>query len=357
MRKIKKTRGSVSNWTHPFQRAGAWAIPFGSGEMKFVRATAIAVLAAVSVHLLSAGGAAALDYPTRPVRIVAANAAGTTVDFLARLMGQWLSERLGQQFLVENRPGAGGNLGTEAVVRALPDGYTLLLVTTSNMINASLYDKLSYNFIRDIAPVASIGRGVLVMEINPAVPPQTVPEFIAYAKSHPGRINMASGGNGTSPHMSGELFKMMAGIDMVHVPYRGAAQAITDLIAGQVQVMFDTTAVSLGYIRAGKLRALAVTTAERSEALPGIPTVGEFVPGYEASALNGIGAPQGTPQEIIDRLNREINAGLRDPKLQARLSDLGVMLLAGSPDDFRTLIAAETAKWAKVVKFTGAKAD
>jgi tripartite-type tricarboxylate transporter receptor subunit TctC len=325
--------------------------------VKLVRATAIAFYLALFASALPGGCADALDYPSRPVRIVAANAAGTTVDFLARLIGQWLSERLGQQFLVENRPGAGGNIGTEAVVRAAPDGYTLLLVTTSNMINATLYEKLNYNFIRDIAPVASIGRGVLVMEVNPSVPAETVPQFIAYAKANPGRINMASGGNGTSPHVSGELFKMMAGVDMVHVPYRGAAQAITDLIGGQVQVMFDTTAVSLGYIRAGKLRALAVTTAERSRALPGVPTVGEFVPGYEASALNGIGAPKGTPQDIIDLLNREINAGLADARIQARLTDLGVMLLAGSPADFAGLIAAETAKWAKVVKFTGAKAE
>jgi tripartite-type tricarboxylate transporter receptor subunit TctC len=299
----------------------------------------------------------ALDYPVRPVRIIAANAPGTTVDFLARLVAQWLSERLGQQFLVENRPGAGGNIGTEAVVRAPPDGYTLLLVTTSNMINATLYEHLNYNFMRDISPVASIGRGVLVMEVNPGLPVATVPQFIAYAKANPGRINMASGGNGTSPHMSGELFKMMAGINMVHVPYRGAAQALSDLIAGQVQVMFDTTAASIGPIRAGRLRALAVTTAQRSPALPGVPTVGEFVPGYEASALNGIGAPRDTPPEIIDLLNRAINAGLADAKIRARLDDFGLMVLAGSPTDFARLIADETAKWGRVVKFTGAKAD
>jgi tripartite-type tricarboxylate transporter receptor subunit TctC len=299
----------------------------------------------------------ALDYPTRPIRLIAGNAAGSTVDFLARLMAHWLADRLGQQVLVENRPGAGGNIGTEAVVRSPADGYTLLLVTTSNMINASLYDKLSYNFMRDIAPVASIGRGTLVMEVNPAVPAQTVPQFIAYAKANPGRINMASGGNGTSPHVSGELFKMMAGIAMVHVPYRGVSQAITDLIGGQVQVMFDTTAASIGYIRAGQLRALAVTTAVRSRALPGIPTVAEFVPGYEASALNGIGAPRGTPAEIVERLNREINDGLADAGMQARFDDLGIVALTGAPTDFATLIAAETDKWARVVKFTGAKAE
>ena len=304
-----------------------------------------------------ASAACALDYPTRPIRLIAGNAAGSTVDFLARLMAQWLSDRLGQQVLVENRPGAGGNIGTEAVVRSPPDGYTLLLVTTSNMINASLYERLGYNFIRDIAPVASIGRGTLVMEVNPAVPARTVPQFIAYAKANPGRINMASGGNGTSPHVSGELFKMMAGIDMVHVPYRGVAESITDVIGVQVQVMFDTTAASIGYIRAGQLRPLAVTTAVPSPALPGIPTIGEFVPGYEASALNGIGAPRDTPAEIVTLLNREINAGLSDPKIQARLADLGVIVLAGSPGDFAGLIVEETAKWAKVVRFIGAKAE
>jgi tripartite-type tricarboxylate transporter receptor subunit TctC len=320
------------------------------------RCVAVAVLAAAGLAP-AVGGAAAFDYPVRPVRLIAANSAGSTVDFLARLMAHWLSERLGQQFLVEDRPGAGGNIGTEAVVRAPPDGYTLLLVTTSNMINASLYDKLTYNFIRDIAPVASIGRGTLVMEVNPAVPAQTVPQFIAYAKANPGRINMASGGNGTSTHVSGELFKMMAGVAMVHVPYRGASQAITDLIGGQVQVMFDTTAASIGYVRAGALRALAVTTAVRSKTLPGIPTVDESVPGYEASALNGIGAPRGTPAQIVDLLNREINAGLADPAMQARFDDLGIIVLKGSPADFAGLIAAETAKWAQVVKFTGARAE
>jgi tripartite-type tricarboxylate transporter receptor subunit TctC len=318
--------------------------------------SAVAIMCA-AISLSTASSAAALDYPARPVRVIAANAAGSTVDFLARLMAQWLSERLGQQFLVENRSGAGGNIGTESVVRAPPDGYTLLLVTTSNMINASLYERLNYNFIRDIAPVAAIGRGTLVMEVNPAVPAQSVAQFIAYAKANPGRINMASGGNGTSTHVSGELFKMMAGVNMVHVPYRGVSQAITDLIGGQVQVMFDTTAASIGYIRAGQLRPLAVTTAVRSPALPGIPTVAEFVPGYEASALNGIGAPRGTPAEIVDLLNREINAGLADPKLQARFDDLGVMVLKGSPADFAMLIAAETDKWAKVVRFIGARAE
>jgi tripartite-type tricarboxylate transporter receptor subunit TctC len=307
--------------------------------------------------LFAATGTSALEYPTRPVRIVAANAAGSTVDFLARLMAQWLSQRLGQQFMVEDRPGAGGNIGTESVVRATPDGYTLLLVTTSNMINATLYERLSYNFIRDIAPIATIGRGTLVMEVNPSLPVKTVPEFIAYAKANPGRINMASGGNGTSPHVSGELFKMMAGVDMVHVPYRGVAQAITDLIGGQVQVMFDTTAASIGYIRTGQLRPLGVTSVVRLQALLGVPAIAEFVPGYEASALNGIGAPVGTPAEIIDLLNREINAGLADVTIRARLDDLGIIVLAGSPTDFVKLIAAETAKWSKVIKSTGIRAE
>jgi tripartite-type tricarboxylate transporter receptor subunit TctC len=325
---------------------------------KLKRAMALALAGIVASGLLPVrNGAAALDYPVRPVRLIAGNAAGSTVDFLARLMAQWLSERLGQQFLVENRAGAGGNIGAEAVVRAAPDGYTLLLITTSNMINATLYDRLNYNFIRDIAPVASIGRGTLVMEVNPAVPAQTVPQFIAYAKANPGRINMASGGTGTSPHVSGELFKMMVGVNMVHVPYRGVSQAITDLIGGQVQVMFDTTAASIGFIRAGQLRALAVTTALPSQALPGVPTVGEFVPGYEASALNGIGVPRGTPAEIVDLLNREINAGLADARIQERLTDLGIFVLAGSPAEFATLIAEETAKWARVVRFIGAKAE
>jgi tripartite-type tricarboxylate transporter receptor subunit TctC len=319
----------------------------------FTSGLAVALMGLV----FAAAGTSALEYPTRPVRIVAANAAGSTVDFLARLMAQWLSQRLGQQFMVENRPGAGGNIGTESVVRATPDGYTLLLVTTSNMINATLYERLSYNFIRDIAPIATIGRGTLVMEVNPSLPVKTVPEFIAYAKANPGRINMASGGNGTSPHVSGELFKMMAGVDMVHVPYRGVAQAITDLIGGQVQVMFDTTAASIGYIRTGQLRPLGVTSAMRLQALLGVPTIAEFVPGYEASALNGIGAPVGTPPEIIDLLNREINAGLADVTIRGRLDDLGIIVLAGSPTDFVKLIAAETAKWANVVKSTGVRAQ
>jgi tripartite-type tricarboxylate transporter receptor subunit TctC len=317
------------------------------------------------LHL--AAGAAALPavscfawaqaYPSRPVRVVVPFAAGGPGDILARLIGQWLSERFGQPFVIENRPGGGSNIGTEAVVRAPGDGYSLLLASGANAINAALYEKLNFNFIRDIAPVASIIRTPLVMVVNPSVPAKTVPEFIAYAKANPGKINMASGGTGTGTHIAGELFKMMAGVDMVHVPYRGGGPALTDLLGGQMQVYFPTTVTSIEYIRAGRLRALAVTTATRSDALPDLPTVSEFVPGYEASFCTGIGAPRNTPAEIIDKLNMEINAGLADPKLKARLTDLGGTVLALSPAEFGKLIADETDKWAKVVKFAGIKAE
>ena len=317
------------------------------------------------LHL--AAGAAALpvvsrvanaqSYPTRPVRLIVPFAAGGGTDITARVMGQWLSERLGQQFVIDNRPGGGTNIGTEAVVRAPADGYTLLLAGSPAAINATLYDKLNYNFIRDIAPVAGIIRQPFVMAVHPSVPAKTVPEFIAYAKANPGRINMASAGTGAGSHVTGELFKMMAGVDMVHVPYRGAGPALTDLIAGQVQVHFATTVASIEYIRAGRLRALAVTTATRSDALPGIPTVDEFVPGYEASSWYGVGAPKVTPAEIVEKLNKAINAGLADPKIKARLADLGGDVLALSPADFGKLIAEETEKWGTVVKFTGIKAD
>jgi tripartite-type tricarboxylate transporter receptor subunit TctC len=317
------------------------------------------------LHL--AAGAAALPvvsrfawgqaYPTRPVRMVAPFAAGGPADILARLIGQWLAERLGQPFVIENRPGAAGNIGTEAVVKSPPDGYTLLLAGTPNTINATLYDKLNFNFIRDIAPVAGIVRFPLVMAVHPSVPAKTVPEFIAHAKANPGKINMASGGIGATPHVAGELFQMMTGVRMIHVPYRGAAPALTDLLAGQVQVYFANTVASIEYIRAGKLRPLGVTTATRSEALPDIPTVGEFVPGYEASGWSGIGSPKNTPSQIIDKLNKEINAGLADPNMKVRLADLGGTVLAGSPADFGKLIAEETEKWGKVVKFTGIKAE
>ena len=275
----------------------------------------------------------------------------------ARLMGQWLSERLGQTFVIESRPGAATNIATEAVVHAPPDGYTLLLVAPANAINATLYEKLNYNFIHDIAPVAGLIRFPNVMEVNPSVPAKTVPEFIAYAKANPGKLNMASSGNGSTIHVSGELFKMMTGISMIHVPYRGGAPALTDMISGQVQVMFDNVPTSIEFIRAGKLRPLAVTTAQRSEVLPDLPTVADFVPGYEASAWYGFGAPKGTPAEIIDKLNREINAILADPKTKSRFAELGASLIAGSPADFGMLVAEETDKWGKVVSFSGAKPD
>ena len=301
--------------------------------------------------------ATAQTYPTRPVRLIIGYPPGGSADITARLLGQWLSERLGQPFVIESRPGASTNIATEAVVRAPPDGYTLLLVAPANAINATLYEKLNFNFISDIAPVAGIIRFPNVMVVNPLVPAQAVPEFIAYAKANPGRLNMASSGNGSTIHVSGELFKMMTGVNMVHVPYRGGAPALTDMISGQVQVMFDNVPTSIEFIRAGKLRALAVTTATRSEVLPDLPTVADFVPGYEASAWYGVGVPKGTPEDIIDKLNKEINAILAEPKAKARLADLGASLLAGSPADFGKLVADETEKWGKVVKFSGAKPD
>ncbi len=317
-------------------------------------------LGVLGLALAAAAGvpqARALDYPTRPVHLIVGYPAGGTTDILARLVGQYLSERLGQQFIIDNRSGAGNNIGTEAVVGAAPDGYTLLLVNPANAINATLYEKLPFNFIRDIVPVAGIMRVPNVMEVNPAVPAKTVAEFIAYAKANPGKVNMASSGNGTSIHVSGELFKMMAHVDMLHVPYRGSAPALTDLMGGQVQVLFDNMPSSIEYLKAGKLRPLAVTTAARSDALPGVPTVAETVPGYEASAWFGLGVPKGTPAEIVDKLNAAVNAGLADPKLKARLTDLGGSMLAGTPADFGKVIVEETEKWAKVVKFSGAKPE
>ena len=314
-------------------------------------ATAAAALPSVSRI------ATAQTYPTRPVRLIIGYPPGGSADITARLLGQWLSERLGQPFVIESRPGASTNIATEAVVRAPPDGYTLLLVAPANAINATLYEKLNFNFISDIAPVAGIIRFPNVMVVNPSVPAKTVPEFIAYAKANPGRLNMASSGNGSTIHVSGELFKMMTGVNMIHVPYRGGAPALTDMISGQVQVMFDNVPTSIEFIRAGKLRALAVTTATRSEVLPDLPTVADFVPGYEASAWYGVGVPKGTPDDIIDKLNKEINAILAEPKAKARLADLGASLLAGSSADFGKLVADETEKWGKVVKFSGAKPD
>jgi tripartite-type tricarboxylate transporter receptor subunit TctC len=301
--------------------------------------------------------ATAQTYPTRPVRFIIGYPAGGSADLTARLLGQWLSERLGQPFVIESRPGAGTNIATEAVVNAPPDGYTLLLVAPANAINATLYEKLNHNFMRDIAPVAGLIRFPNVIVVNPSVPAKTVPELIAYARANPGKLNMASSGNGSTIHVSGELFKMMTGVNMVHVPYRGGAPALTDMISGQVQVMFDNVPTSIEFIRAGKLRALAVTTATRSEVLPDLPTVADFVPGYEASAWYGVGVPKGTPDDVIDKLNKEINAILADPKAKARLADLGASLLAGSPADFGKLVADETEKWGKVVKFSGAKPD
>ncbi len=301
--------------------------------------------------------ARAQTYPVRPVQLTVYFAAGGGNDIIARLMGQWLSERLGQQFVILNRPGGGGNIGTEAVVRAEPDGYTLLFISTPNATNATLYDKLGFNFIRDIAPVACISREPNVMVINPAVPVKSVPEFIAYAKANPGKINYASAGIGTSQHMAGELFKMMTGINMVHIPHRGSAPALTSVLGNQVQMMFVSMPSVLEYIRSDQLRALAVTSAKRSELLPELATVGEFVPGFEAGPFYGLGAPKNTPPEIVKRLNTAINAGLADPKLRARLTDLGCTPMPGSPAEFGTLIADETEKWAKVIKFANIKPE
>jgi tripartite-type tricarboxylate transporter receptor subunit TctC len=296
-------------------------------------------------------------YPTRPVRLLVGYAAGGPADTIARLMAQWLSERLGQQVVIENRVGAASNIATEAVVRSSPDGYTLLWVTISNAVNATLYDKLSFDLNRDIVPIASITRSPGVMEVNPSFPAKTVPEFIAYAKANPREINMASAGPGSAPHLYAELFKMMTGVDVVQVHYRGSGPALPHLIGGQVQAMFDAVASSIGYIRAGKLRPLAVTTATRLEALPDIPTVGDFVPGYEASGWYGIGAPKNTPAEIVDRLNTEINAALADPKMKARFADLGGTVLPGSPADFGKLLADEKEKWGKVIRTANIKAE
>jgi tripartite-type tricarboxylate transporter receptor subunit TctC len=325
--------------------------------MKLPRRKFLHVAAAAAALSAVSRSAWAQTYPARPVRIIVATGPAGAPDILARLVGQWLSERLGQQFVTENRPGGGNNIGTEAVVRAPPDGYTLLLVDPSASINATLYDKLNFNFIRDIATVAGLVRMPLVMVVHPSVPATTVPALIAYANANPRRINMASPGIGTPGHVAGELFKMMTGTEMVHVPYRGGGPALTGLIGGQVQVFFPSTSLSIEQIRAGKLRALAVTTVVRWDGLPDIPTVGEFVPGYEASIVLGIGVPKRTPVEIIDKLNREINAALADPKVKTRLADLGGTPLAGSSADFAKLIADETEKWGKVIKFAGIKPE
>ena len=322
--------------------------------MKLPRRTFLHLAAGIAALPALARIAWAQAYPARPARIVVGFPGGTSSDITARLIGQWLSERLGQQFIVENRPGAGTNIAAESVVRASPDGYSLLWVTQTNAINASIYATLNFDFLRDIQPVAGIIRVPPVMMVHPSVPATTVPEFIAYAKANPGKINMSSPGIGSVNHVAGELFKMMTGVDLVHVPYRGSQ--FPDLLSGQVQITFNPLPASLEFIRSGKLRALAVTSAIRQEVLPEVPTVAEFVPGYEATAWFGIGVPKDTPAEIVGKLNREINAGLADPKLKARLVDLGGAPLAGSPDDFGKYIAAETEKWAKVTKFAGIKA-
>jgi tripartite-type tricarboxylate transporter receptor subunit TctC len=312
---------------------------------------------AVGLALSAPSLASAAEYPIKPVRIVVGFPPGGSVDIAARLVGQFLAERLGQQFIVDNRPGAGSNIGTEAVVNAPADGYTLLLCGSFNAISASLYSRLGFVFLRDIAPVAPVLRAPNIMVVNPSVPATSVPEFIAYAKAHPGRINMASTGNGTTTHLSGELFKAMTGVDMVHVPYRGNAPALTDLMGGQVQVLFDSLSTSLEHVKASRLRGLAVTSAVRSPVLPDLPTVGDFVPGYEASTFFGICAPAATPREIVEKLNREINVSLADRRMLARLADLGSVAIPDTPAAFARLFADETEKWAKVVKLAGAKAD
>jgi tripartite-type tricarboxylate transporter receptor subunit TctC len=325
--------------------------------MKLLRRQFLQLAAAVVAAPAFPRLALADDYPTRPVRIIAGFAAGGGVDITARLIGQWLTERLSQSFVIENRPGAGGNIGTEAVVNAAPDGYTLLLATVPNAVNASLYEKLGFNFVRDTAPVAGIIRVPMVILLNPSVPAKTVLEFIAYAKANPGKINMASAGNGSAPHMAGELFKMMAGVDLVHIPYRGQGPALTDLLGGDVQVLFATAPGTTDYIRTGKLRALAVTSAMRAAVLPELGTVADVVPGYEASQWYGISAPKNTPAEIVDRLNKEINAAIADPRMHERFAAIGGEPLPGSPAAFGALIAEETEKWGKVVRAAGIKPE
>jgi tripartite-type tricarboxylate transporter receptor subunit TctC len=332
-------------------------VPRGGRTMKLLRRQFLKLAAVVAAAAAVPQFASALDYPTRPVRIIAGFAAGGGVDVTARLIGQWLTDRLGQSFVIENRPGAGGNIGTEAVVNAAPDGYTLLLATVPNAVNASLYEKLNFNFIRDIVPVAGIIRVPMVILLNPSVPTATVAEFISYAKANPDKVNMASAGNGSAPHMAGELFKTMAGVNLVHVPYRGQGPALTDLLGGQVQILFAATPGTTEYITTGKLRALAVTSASRAEMLPELKTVADFVPGYEASQWYGIGAPRNTPVEIVDKLNKEINAAIADAGMKARFAAIGGEPLGGSPAEFGKLIAEETEKWGRVVRAAGIKPE
>jgi tripartite-type tricarboxylate transporter receptor subunit TctC len=319
--------------------------------IRIVRSIALALLATI------AGTAYAIEYPTHPVRWIVPYPPGGTTDVLARIVAQWLSEKMGQQFIIENKPGGGNNIGVEMVVNSPPDGYTMLLVNPANGINTTLYKNLPFDFIRDIAPVAGIVRTPNVMEVNPSFPAKTVAEFIAYCKANPGKINMASSGSGTSVHLSGELFKSMTGCSMLHVPYKGAGPALTDLIAGQVHVIFDNLPSSAGFIKGGRIRALAVTSAEREPSLPDVPTVGDTVPGYEATAWFGIGMPKGTPKEIIEKVNAEVNRALADPKMRERLAELGGKPIAGTPEDFGRVIATETEKWAKVVVSSGAKVE
>jgi tripartite-type tricarboxylate transporter receptor subunit TctC len=325
--------------------------------MKFPRRRFLQLAACAAALPAVSKTAKAQAYPARPIRLIVGYTPGGSADLTSRLMGQWLSERLGQSFVIENRPGGGTNIATEAVVRAPPDGYTLLLAAPANAINATLYDKLNFNFLRDVEPVAGLIRFPNVVVVNPSVPVKSIPELIAYAKANPGKLNMASSGNGSTIHMSGELFKMLTGINMVHVPYRGGAPALTDLIGGQVHVMFDNIPTCAEHVKSGKLRGLAVTSTTRSEVLPDLPTVADFLPGYEASAWYGIVAPKNTPAEVIDRLNKEINGVLADPAAKTRFAELGAILLPGSAADFGKLLADETDKWGKVVKFSGARVD
>jgi tripartite-type tricarboxylate transporter receptor subunit TctC len=340
--------GTTQQFSGPILRESAMELP---RRQILYLATGAAALPAVSRI------ASAQVYPTRPVRIIVAFAAGGGVDITARLIGQWLADRLGQSFITENRPGAGGNIGTEAVVNAPADGHTLLLATVPHTVNGALYEKLSFNFIRDIAPVAGIIRVPMAILVHPSLPATTVPELITYAKANPGKINMASAGTGSAPHLAGELFNVMVGVKLVHVPYRGQGPALGDLLGGQVQLMFATTPGTTDYVRTGRLRGLAVTTASRAEVLPELPTIGEFVPGYEASQWYGVGAPKNTPAEIVDKLNKEINAAFADPKMKARFAEIGGEVLPGSPSDFGKFILEETQKWEKVVKFAGLKPE
>ena len=325
--------------------------------MKFPRRTFLQFAAVAAAQPVLSRFAFAQSYPSRPVRIIVGFAAGGGVDITARLIGQWLSDRLGQTFVIENRPGAGGNIATEVVVNAQPDGYTLLLATVPNAVNATLYDKLSFDFLRDTVPVGGIIRVPMAVLVHPSVPAKTIPEFIAYAKANPGKVNVASAGTGSAPHMAGELFNYMAGVKMVHVPYRGQGPALSDLLGGQVQVLFATTPGTTDFIKDGRLRALAITTASRVDVLPDLPPVGDFVPGYEASQWYGLAAPKGTPTELVGKLNAEIKAALTDPAMKKKLSDIGGEMLTTSPAEFGKLIADETEKWGKVVKFASMKPE